>query len=78
MKKSTQRRKVAKTQRKTAFKKCLFRPALTLRLCVKAFARLMINLLQIQNDIFGLLMSAPQLATVNIVLERKFIMQSEL
>ncbi len=38
----------------------------------------MINLLQIQEDIFGLLMSAPQLATVNIVLERKFIMQSEL
>lgn len=38
----------------------------------------MINLLQIQKDVFGLLMSAPQLATVNIVLEQKFIVQSEI
>lgn len=38
----------------------------------------MINLLQIQKDIYGLLMSAPQLATVNIALEQKFILQSEL
>ena len=33
----------------------------------------MIDLIQIQEDIFGLLMSAPQLQTVNIVPERKFI-----
>ena len=38
----------------------------------------MINLLQIQKDVFGLLMSAPQLAAVNIALEQKFILQSEL
>jgi len=34
----------------------------------------MIDLIQIQKDLFGLLMSAPQLATVNIVEERKFIL----
>lgn len=38
----------------------------------------MINLEQIQQDVFGLLMSAPQLATVNIVLEKKFIVQSQI
>jgi Chitobiase/beta-hexosaminidase C-terminal domain len=38
----------------------------------------MINLLQIQKDVFGLLMSAPQLATVSIALEQKFILQAEL
>ena len=38
----------------------------------------MINLLQIQKDAFGLLMSAPQLATVNISLEQKFVLQAEL
>jgi len=37
-----------------------------------------IDLIQIQNDVFGLLMSAPQLAVVNIVNERKFIMQQEI
>jgi hypothetical protein len=35
----------------------------------------MIDLIQIQDDVFGLLMSAPQLATVNIVEERKFILE---
>lgn len=38
----------------------------------------MIDLIQIQNDVFGLLMSAPQLATVNIVEERRFILQQEI
>lgn len=38
----------------------------------------MIDLIQIQNDVFGLLMSAPQLATVNLVNERKFIMAQEI
>jgi len=38
----------------------------------------MIDLIQIQNDVYGLLMSAPQLAVVNIVAERKFIMQQEI
>ena len=35
----------------------------------------MIDLIQIQKDLYGLLMSAPQLATVNIVEERKFILE---
>lgn len=35
----------------------------------------MIDLIQVQKDLFGLLMSAPQLATVNIVEERKFIVE---
>jgi hypothetical protein len=38
----------------------------------------MIDLIQLQNDVYGLLMSAPQLATVNIVQERRFIVQAEL
>jgi hypothetical protein len=38
----------------------------------------MINLQQVQDDVYGLLMSAPQLRTVNIVQERKFIMDSQL
>jgi len=38
----------------------------------------MINLNQIQEDCLGLLMSAPQLATVNIVLEKKFIVESQI
>ena len=38
----------------------------------------MINLIQIQNDIYGLLLSAPQLATVNIVQERRFIVQQDI
>ena len=38
----------------------------------------MIDLIQIQKDLFGLLMSAPQLATVNIVEERKFIMDQQI
>jgi hypothetical protein len=38
----------------------------------------MIDLIQTQNDIYGLLMSAPQLQTVNIVQERRFIAQSEI
>lgn len=33
----------------------------------------MIDLIQVQADVFGLLMSSPELANVNIVLERKFI-----
>lgn len=37
----------------------------------------MIDLVQLQNDLFGLLMSAPALRTVNIVLERKFLVQAE-
>jgi hypothetical protein len=37
----------------------------------------MINLEQIQEDIFALLMSLPALATVNVVLERKFIANQE-
>lgn len=35
----------------------------------------MIDLVQLQDDLLGLLMSAPALATVNIVQERKFITQ---
>lgn len=35
----------------------------------------MIDLIQVQRDLHGLLMSAPQLQTVNIVEERKFIME---
>lgn len=38
----------------------------------------MIDLVQCQEDLFGLLMSAPQLRTVNIVQERKFIQDSQL
>jgi hypothetical protein len=37
----------------------------------------MINLEQIQEDIFQLLLSLPQLQTVNIVLERRFIVNQE-
>jgi len=37
----------------------------------------MIDLIQIQRDVFGLLMSAPQLSTVNIVEERKFIVAQD-
>ena len=37
----------------------------------------MIDLIQVQDDVFGLLMSAPQLATVNIVEERQFIVAQE-
>ena len=37
----------------------------------------MIDLIQIQTDVFGLLMSAPQLRTVNIVEERKFMAAQE-
>ena len=38
----------------------------------------MIDLIQIQKDLYGLLMSAPQLATVNIVEERKFIVDQQI
>jgi hypothetical protein len=38
----------------------------------------MINLNQIQEDCLGLILSAPQLATVNVVLEKKFIVDSQL
>lgn len=38
----------------------------------------MIDLNQCQDDCYGLLMSLPQLRTVNIVEERKFIMESQL
>lgn len=38
----------------------------------------MIDLEQIQQDLLGLLLSAPQLANVNIVLEKKFIVQSQI
>ena len=38
----------------------------------------MIDLIQVQDDLYGILMSAPQLATVNIVEERKFLVNSEL
>ena len=38
----------------------------------------MIDLIQLQEDLYGLLMSAPQLATVNIVQERKFILDQQL
>jgi hypothetical protein len=38
----------------------------------------MIDLIQIQEDVFGLLMSAPQLQTVNIVQERKFILSHDI
>ncbi len=37
----------------------------------------MIDLVQLQNDLHGLLLSAPALNSVNIVLERKFLVQSE-
>lgn len=37
----------------------------------------MIDLVQLQDDLLGLLMSAPALANVNIVQERKFLVQSE-
>jgi hypothetical protein len=40
--------------------------------------KFMIDLIQVQKDLYGLLMSAPQLATVNIVEERKFIMESQI
>lgn len=36
----------------------------------------MIDLIQVQDDIYGILMSAPQLATVNIVEERKSLLDS--
>ena len=35
----------------------------------------MIDLIQVQRDLYGLLMSAPQLQRVNIVEERKFILE---
>ncbi|HWY30889.1 MAG TPA: chitobiase/beta-hexosaminidase C-terminal domain-containing protein [Candidatus Acidoferrum sp.] len=38
----------------------------------------MIDLIQAQDDIFGILMSSPQLATVNIVEERKSLLNSEI
>ena len=38
----------------------------------------MIDLIQVQKDLYGLLMSVPQLATVNIVEERKFIVEKEI
>jgi len=38
----------------------------------------MIDLIQVQDDLYGILMSAPQLATVNIVEERRFRLGSEL
>lgn len=38
----------------------------------------MIDLVSLQNDLFGLLMSAPALNSVNIVLERKLLGQSEI
>lgn len=38
----------------------------------------MIDLVQLQDDLFGLLMSCPSLSTVNIVQERKFLTQSEI
>jgi hypothetical protein len=37
-----------------------------------------IDLIQVQDDLYGILMSAPQLANVNIVEERKFLVNSEL
>lgn len=37
----------------------------------------MIDLLQLQEDSLGLLMSAPKLTNVNVVLERKLVMQSQ-
>jgi hypothetical protein len=36
----------------------------------------MIDIIQVQKDLYGLLMSAPQLATINIIEERKFIVES--
>lgn len=36
----------------------------------------MIDLIQVQDDLYGILMSAPQLASVNIVEERKFMLGS--
>jgi hypothetical protein len=38
----------------------------------------MIDLIQVQKDVHGKLMSAPKLATVNIIEERKFMVDSEL
>lgn len=38
----------------------------------------MIDLVQLQADLLGLLMSAPALANVNVVSERKFLVQSEI
>ena len=38
----------------------------------------MIDLIQVQDDLYGILMSAPQLATVNIVEERKSLLNSEI
>jgi len=38
----------------------------------------MIDLIQVQDDLYGILMSAPQLATVNIVEERKSLVGSEI
>ena len=38
----------------------------------------MIDLIQVQDDLYGILMSAPQLASVNIVEERKFLVNSEI
>lgn len=37
----------------------------------------MIDLVQLQEDVYGLLMSAPALASVNIVQERRFLVQSQ-
>jgi len=37
----------------------------------------MIDLVKLQNDLHGLLMSAPALRTVNIVLERKFLVEAQ-
>ena len=38
----------------------------------------MIDLVQLQDDLYGLLMSAPQLASVNIVEERVFLIEHQL
>lgn len=38
----------------------------------------MMDLVQLQADLLGLLMSAPALANVNVVSERKFLVQSEI
>jgi len=38
----------------------------------------MIDLIQLQDDLYGILMSAPQLAPVNIVQERAFLVKSNL
>jgi hypothetical protein len=37
----------------------------------------MIDLIQVPKVVHGILMSAPQLATVNIIEERKFMVDSE-